>query len=154
MTVTVCRARPDEAAVLTDLSIRSKASNGYDAAFMDACRDELTVTPERMRAATYWIALAEAEPCGCVALGMDEGGTSGEVNAFFVDPGWQRRGVGLLLWQALRTEAKARGLIRLHLAADPAAVAFYERLGFVTIGAIPSGSIEGRTLPHMTLALK
>jgi N-acetylglutamate synthase-like GNAT family acetyltransferase len=153
VTVTIRRARVAEAAALTDLSIRSKASNGYDADFMAACRDELTVTPARMRSGTYWVAAEDDALCGCVALGMDEGCTSGEVNAFFVDPGWQRRGVGLLLWYALRDEAQARGLVRLHLAADPAAVAFYERIGFVTMGSIPSGSIKGRSLPHMTLAL-
>ncbi|MEE8545291.1 MAG: hypothetical protein V3T29_05715 [Alphaproteobacteria bacterium] len=38
-------ARPGEAAALTDLALRSKAHWGYDAAFMAACRAELTVTP-------------------------------------------------------------------------------------------------------------
>jgi len=48
MTVTIRRARSDEAGVLTDLSMRAKRSNGYDEAFMEACRAELTVTAARM----------------------------------------------------------------------------------------------------------
>lgn len=34
-------ARIGECAELTDLVMRSKASNGYDAAFMEACRADL-----------------------------------------------------------------------------------------------------------------
>ena len=37
-------ARPEEAPALTELCLRSKAVWGYDAAFMQACRRELTMT--------------------------------------------------------------------------------------------------------------
>ena len=40
------RAVAGDANALSDLSFRSKASNGYDADFMDACREELAVTPQ------------------------------------------------------------------------------------------------------------
>lgn len=143
-------ARLDEMTALTELSMRSKQSNGYDDAFMEACRDELTVTQARMDAGTYWVAEAKGAIRGCVALGIDDGGTSGEINAFFIDPDWQKRGIGRMLWQRILEQARAAGLVRLHLASDPSAVPFYEKLGFVTIGEIPSGSIEGRALPHMT----
>lgn len=146
-------ARYDEADALTDLSIRSKQSNGYDDAFIAACHDELTVTRERMDAGRYWVAEADGVIRGCVALGRDDGATSGEINAFFIDPDWQRRGIGRMLWQKVLDEARAAGLIRLHLASDPGAVAFYKKLGFVIMGEIPSGSIPGRTLPHMTRVL-
>lgn len=130
--------------------MRSKQSNGYDAAFMAACREELTVTAERMAEGAYWVAESGGAIRGCVCLGIDEGGTSGEINAFFTDPAHQRRGIGMALWTKILEEARRAGLVRLHLAADPAAVPFYQRLGFVTIGQIASGSIPGRSLPHMT----
>src|SRR5215831_3613877 len=38
-------ARPEEANTLSDLSFRSKAYWGYDAAFMEACRADLAITP-------------------------------------------------------------------------------------------------------------
>ena len=38
-------ARPDEADLLTELCLRSKAVWGYDDAFMRACRAELTLSP-------------------------------------------------------------------------------------------------------------
>src|SRR5687768_4428349 len=52
--VLVRRARADEAEALTELTMRAKASWGYDAAFMAACREELTLTPETFAAWTVW----------------------------------------------------------------------------------------------------
>ena len=48
--IRIRRALETEGEALSDLSMRSKQSNDYDDAFMDACRDELAVTPERLRA--------------------------------------------------------------------------------------------------------
>ena len=45
---TIRRARPDEATCLSELAFHSKAYWGYDAAFMEACRDDLTLTPEAL----------------------------------------------------------------------------------------------------------
>lgn len=144
MTITLRRARSEEADALTDLSMRSKQSNGYDDAFMKACREELTVTEERLAGGEYWVAEADIL-CGCACLDVQ----SGEVHAFFVDPGWQRRGIGRLLWKRILERARHHGLTTLVLDADPAAVPFYETLGFETVGTSPSGSIEGRSLPKM-----
>jgi N-acetylglutamate synthase-like GNAT family acetyltransferase len=150
--VKVRRARADEADALTALCLRSKQSNGYDDAFMAACRDELTVTPAAMLEAEYWVA-EDGTVCGCICLRIEPDGRSGEVEAFFVDPDWQRRGVGRLLWDTLAARARALGLAALHLDADPAAVPFYQAMGFAVIGTSPSASIPGRRLPHMRIAL-
>lgn len=154
LTPTIRPARPDEASALTDLSMRSKQSNGYDDAFMTACQDELAVTGQRMAEGTYWVAEIESIVRGCVCLGIAADGKSGEITAFFIDPDFQRRGLGQSLWQAALAQARAAGLVRLHLASDPFAVPFYEKLGFVTVGTVPSDSIDGRALPHMTVALQ
>jgi hypothetical protein len=45
--VELADGRADEAGALSDLSLRSKAHWGYGAAFLEACRDELTLTPEQ-----------------------------------------------------------------------------------------------------------
>ena len=67
MKIDLRRARPNEAAMLTDLSMRS---NGYDDAFMEACREELTVTAARMAEGEYWVAEADAV-CGYVCLAVE-----------------------------------------------------------------------------------
>ena len=148
----VRRAEPTDAEALTGLSLRSKRSNGYDGCFMAACREELTVTAERLERGEYWLAESD-ELLGYACLVEDSAGGTGEVHAFFVEPRWQGKGVGRLLWNKLRERARAKGLVGLHLDADPAAAPFYERLGFRTVGQAPSGSIPGRTLPYMTITL-
>ena len=150
------QARPEEASLLTELAMRSKQSNGYDDEFMAQCRDELTVTEKNLLAAEFWVAQAETNGnsvCGCVGLSVDESGNSAEVFSFFVDPARKRMGIGRLLWQDLVTRAGNMGVKHLRLDADPSAVAFYQTLGFEIVSYTPSGSIAGRTLPHMTITL-
>ena len=151
MTIEIRRARSDEADFLTELSMRSKRSNGYDAAFMEACREELTVTASRLEQGEYWVAQSDVV-CGLACL-LDGGDGYGEVHAFFIDPDVQRQGIGRALWLKLVERAKARGIGVLSLDADPTAVPFYRALGFVEVGKAPSGSIEGRTLPRMEIRL-
>lgn len=152
MDIEIRRARHEDVGVLTELSMRSKRSNGYDEPFMAACREELTVTGEHLVEGEYWVADCGVV-CGCACLLADPNSSSGEVHAFFIDPEWQRKGIGRLLWQKLVERAKEKELAGLHLDADPFSVPFYEALGFEVVGEVPSGSIAGRSLPHMTIAI-
>lgn len=149
--ITVRRARPDEAPVLTALAMRAKASWGYDAAFMAACRDELTLTPAKIAAWQVWVAEAGGHIAGMVALNLDHGA---EVEDFFVEPAFQGRGVGRALMTELLAAARAAGASGLEVDADPNAEAIYAKLGFETFSRSPSGSIPGRWLPRMRLSLR
>jgi hypothetical protein len=67
-------AEPADAAALTELAQTSKAAWGYDAAFMAACRAELTIRPESiLRDPTYLIESAGHvvgfDRARCAALG-------------------------------------------------------------------------------------
>ena len=148
--VVVRRARPDEAEALSELAMRAKASWGYDADFMEACRAELTLTPEQMLAWQVWVAEADGQIAGMVALSL-EGGAA--VEDFFVEPAFQGRGVGAGLMATLVAAARAAGAQVLEVDADPNAEAIYARLGFETFGRSPSGSIPGRWLPRMRMRL-
>ena len=150
--IQIRRARHDEAAELTMLAMRAKRSNGYDDAFMEACREELTVTVSRMNTGEYWVAEADVT-CGCACLINGSEVATAEVYAFFIDPDWQLQGVGRLLWQKLIERARTMGASRLKLDADPAAVPFYQAMGFAIVGESPSGSIRGRMLPTMEIRL-
>jgi hypothetical protein len=44
--VTLRRARPDEASMLSDLALAAKGFWGYDQAFIGSCRGELTFSPD------------------------------------------------------------------------------------------------------------
>jgi len=144
-------ARGDDADVLTDLALSSKASWGYSAEFIEACRAELTMTPEKLAAWDVWVAESGREIVGMVALNTLGG--EAEVEDFFVEASFQGRGVGSALMRVLIDTCRARKISQLSLDADPNAEPIYARLGFVTIGRSPSGSIPGRFLPRMVRVL-
>jgi GNAT superfamily N-acetyltransferase len=149
--LTIRGPKPGEAQALTDLALRAKASWGYDAAFMAACRDELTVTAQRLIDWTFWVAEQGGAPVGIIALSHE--GDVAELEDFFVDPAAHGHGVGTALMVALLAACRAKALTKVMVAADPNAEAIYQRLGYRTVGQIPSGSIPGRMLPRMELSL-
>lgn len=151
MTLRVRRATARDVGAMTDVIFRSKASNGYDAAFMEACRDELRMSAEKLATARYWVA-EEAAILGCVGL-VQKRSDFGEISDMFVAPEGKGRGVGRSLWEAAIAAARQDGVTRIELDADPAAVPFYARMGCAVIGEAPSGSIPGRVLPVMRLRL-
>lgn len=148
--VNIRLASPSEAPVLSSIAISAKRSNGYSDTFMDACCDELTVTAKDITKGEYWVAEAEViQGFVCLIEGSEQ--DVGEIHSFFIDPTWQRGGIGKLLWRTIMERAKSRGIHTIFLDSDPAAVSFYEGLGFRVIGEVPSGSIVGRTIPRMEL---
>lgn len=145
------RARPREARALTALAMRSKAHWGYDAAFMDACRGELTQTPHGLTRSRSFVCEEGRELVGFYRLDIAAG--EAEVGQFFVAPAHIGRGVGAQLWRHLVGQAKRRGVRRIALESDPSAEAFYARMGARRIGSAPSASIANRRLPLMVYDL-
>jgi GNAT superfamily N-acetyltransferase len=150
--VSVRIARSEDAARLTDLAMRAKASWGYDAAFMDQCRAELTLTAEKMDSWTVWVAEHDGRLAGMIALATD--GARAELEDFMVEPSLQGLGVGRALMDALLAECRRLGLESVGLDADPNAEPIYQKLGFSTVGRSPSRSIPGRMLPRMVRPLR
>ncbi|HEY1073520.1 GNAT family N-acetyltransferase [Brevundimonas sp.] len=151
MNIHVRRARPDESERLTVLAMKAKASWGYDDAFMEMCRAELALTPEKLRAWTVWVAECAGELAGMIALAGDA--PDAELEDFMVEPNFQRQGVGAALMEVFMDECRLRGFKRVCLDADPNAESIYQKLGFTTISLSPSRSIPGRSLPRMAKAL-
>jgi GNAT superfamily N-acetyltransferase len=144
-------AVPAEAEALSRLALRSKGHWGYDDQFLAACRAELTVAPEQ---------------CDGVHLVLAEGGTAllgfyrlageppvAELADLFVDPDAIGRGVGAVLLADAVDRARALGISRLTIDADPHAEGFYARMGARRVGTVASGSIPGRELPRLELAV-
>lgn len=152
MTLRLRPAKLADCGALTDVVFRSKQSNGYDDAFMEACRAELTITKDTLAATELWVAEDDGVVLGCAALDTQTA-LEGEVSLFFVDPNVQGRGVGRMLWTTIFRLAHQKGFQTLVLSADPNAVGFYAKQGFVEIGTTPSSSIAGRSLPKMQLTL-
>jgi GNAT superfamily N-acetyltransferase len=144
------RAREGEAACLSALAFRAKASHGYTRAFMEACRAELTITPKDFAQRAFWVAEISGGGTilGFAGLWPNADGVC-EVDPIYVEPLRQAFGVGRALWEMLERHAREAGAERLALDSDPYAVGFYERMGCRVVGQSPSGSIPGRMLPRM-----
>jgi GNAT superfamily N-acetyltransferase len=134
-----------EEAALSELAFRAKASNGYDEAFMEACRAELTYDAGDL--ARFTVADLDGDVAGVVGLVV--GDHSAELTELWVDPSVQAKGVGRALVEWARDSTPLAFPISVE--ADPEAVQFYQALGFHLSGTAPSGSIPGRELPVMTL---
>lgn len=142
---------PDEAELLTELCLRSKAVWGYNADFMQACRAELTIRPTDLTADTFRVALIDDAIVGVVQLVVT--GEAAELARLFVAPGTIGTGVGKFLFAWAADAARTRGAMRLWIEADPDAAAFYRRMGATDAGVVPSGSIPGRFLPRLRFDL-
>jgi GNAT superfamily N-acetyltransferase len=149
-------ARPDEAEALTRLCLRSKAHWGYDAAFMAACRPELTLAGPDLDPARLAVLAEAGDPALGPALGLVEialRGAACDLEKLFVDPPALRRGHGTRLFDWAVARARAQGATHMRIEADPGARGFYEARGAVLIGTAPSGAIPGRRLPLLRLDL-
>ncbi|MFF5641781.1 GNAT family N-acetyltransferase [[Kitasatospora] papulosa] len=147
----VREGRPEETAELTGLALRSKAHWGYDEAFMAACRDELTVTPDDMAHGRTVVAEQDGRILGFTTLAGEP--PEGALAMMFVEPDAIGRGVGRLLFEHTVARARRSGFVRLTIDADPNAESFYAAMGAVRIGSTPSGSVPGRALPLLELGL-
>ena len=139
-------ATGEDAGILSDLAFRSKAHWGYDDAFMEACRAELTYAPEQLDAGGFWVLEDDGGIRGFYGLVKVSPDTL-ELEAMFVEPDAIGRGCGRALMAHALDEFRASGLARLIIQADPNATEFYEAAGATLIGERPSDSVEGRRLP-------
>jgi GNAT superfamily N-acetyltransferase len=146
-TATIRRATPEDARSLSALALSSKAIWGYDAAFMAACREELTITPDNIAGRPTWVLEKQGALLGFYQLRIAD--RMAEVAQFFIAPSSLRGGLGRLLWAHLEAQARAGGCERLELDSDPHAEGFYRAMGMIHCGDAPSGSIPGRLLPHL-----
>jgi GNAT superfamily N-acetyltransferase len=149
--LTLRAAHPDEAAALTELCLRSKAIWGYDAAFMAACRDELTLTPETFGSSLLQVAVRDGRVIGMVQVGI--AGEVAQLDRLFVEPDQLRSGAGRILLDWAKSAAREVGAVVMIIEADPGAAGFYRREGAVDAGTVASGSIPGRCIPKLSLAL-
>lgn len=152
--IEVSPARAGEAAALTLIARRAKASWGYPDSWLEAWREELTLTEEYLARTSVWVARVGGEPVALVAV--EETGRPGSVGSLehlWVDPRAQGRGLGRRLVEVAVEGARRRGLASLEVASDPGAEAFYLRLGARRVGSLPA-SMPGaheRVLPLLVL---
>src|SRR5690606_32308643 len=145
-------ARATEAGTLTELALRSKAYWGYDAQFMEACRDELTLAAHEVTRRRTTVAERDGRILGFTTLEGEP--PTGVLGMMFVDPQAIGQGIGRLLFEHTVATGRDLGFTRLTIDADPNAEPFYRAMGAVRTGDVPSGSVAGRVLPRMVVSVQ
>jgi GNAT superfamily N-acetyltransferase len=150
--MTPTRLRATDAKDLADLSavcLRSKGHWGYDADFLAACRDDLTVSNTDL-AGYLAVTGPKGARTGVVTVLM--AGPIAHLDKLFVDPSHLGQGLGraLMLWAV--AQAKTAGATEMRIEADPFAEGFYTHFGATKIGETPSTVFPDRRLPLMRIA--
>jgi GNAT superfamily N-acetyltransferase len=131
--------------------MRSKAVWGYDKSFMEACRAELTVTPEKIQSSHFQLAEVDGRVIGVARVILADG--TAELAALFVEPADQGSGIGRALFDWAVAQCRAQAATTMVIEADPGAAPFYRRMGARDVGSVASGSIPGRFIPKLELDL-
>jgi GNAT superfamily N-acetyltransferase len=147
-------ARVDEARLLSDLALRSKAYWGYSPEFIEQCREELSYSEEQLHAEhmRFFVIESAQRVAGFYAL-KQLSATEIELEAMFVEPACIGRGLGRLLIEHAKSVASAMGARQLIIQSDPYAESFYAAAGGVVTGTRESASIPGRYLPTLAITV-
>jgi len=147
---TIRKARSNEAEQLSSIAFDSKAYWGYDASFMESCREELTLTKENVLQQPCYLVEAESKVAGFYLL-QKLSTSKVDMQMLFVHQEFIGKGIGKKLFVHAVSTAKEMGYSEMEIQADPFAQPFYERMGAVVVSKTPSLSIPGRFLPQMEL---
>jgi GNAT superfamily N-acetyltransferase len=150
MDIQIRRARPDEAAMLTEIAHAAKRHWGYPENWIRHWQPDLTITPEFITKNEMFVAVKGETIMGCAALCV--GDPVAELEHMWIRPEHMGAGIGRALFNHIKERALSLKLPVLELSADPNAEGFYERMGARRIGEVRA-EIEGqpRVLPRMMI---
>ncbi len=141
-------AKPEDAAIVSHLAIRSKAYWGYSEDFMESCRQELTIIPDQIQDPQFHFVVAETIDKIVGFYGVEQlSPIQFELEALFVKPEYMGLGIGRALITNAKDYVAACGGKSLIIQGDPHAEGFYRTVGATRIGERESSSIPGRFLP-------
>ncbi len=83
---------------------------------------------------------------------LDPATDAAKIRAFFVHPGWVRRGIGTLLLHACENAARAEGFRRFEMGATLTGIPLYRVHGYVEIEPVNVPLPNGLCLPIMRMA--
>jgi ribosomal protein S18 acetylase RimI-like enzyme len=133
------------------LALRSKAHWGYDGAFIDACRNDLTFTDADVVEPFVSVLEDDGRMVGFYALRVT--GDEATLTDLFVEPEYIGSGYGRHLWSHAVTVARDQGCALMVVHSDPYAEGFYQAMGAQRVGVVPSSVFPDRLLPLMHYAL-
>lgn len=145
----IIEATQNDAKVLTELTMRSKAHWGYSPDQMESWREELTITPDYLSKHPTFVEIHDRKIRGYYSFEALST-TKVELDNLFVDPDFMGKGLGGSLIKHFFRKVEEMRFELVTLDADPHAQAFYAKYGFIVVDQLAS-SIPGRYLPVMQL---
>jgi len=173
VTWTVRRATADDIPALTaliDASVRGLQAGDYSVAQIDgALRAVYGVDTQLIADGTYFVVETDSLIVGCGGWSqrrtlyggdhyqaredslLDPHRDAARIRAFFVHPGWARRGIGAAILEACERAAIAAGFTRLEMGATLTGVPFYLAKGYRAVEdmAVPLPDGEALAIVRM-----
>ncbi len=149
----ILRARPEDAAELTEIAMLGKAHWGYPQRWMDLWRVTLTMEPETIRKQEVYVAVQDGRQVGFYALiGRPP---ALDLDQLWIRPEWIGKGIGRALVTHALERAALLGAEQVNVQAEPHAEGFYQRMGARRVGEF-SYQLDGqpRILPKMVFDIQ
>src|SRR4051812_25233691 len=123
----ILRAKPDDAARLTEIAFSSKRHWGYPERWIANWTHLLTIEPRSIAEQETYTAYVDGSPVGFYSLSRGLGRMS--LEHLWVLPDAMRRGAGRALFVHAVERVRAAGCETLEIESDPNAAGFYEHMG-------------------------
>ena len=148
----IVRARPEDAATLTEIAFAAKRQWGYPEHWIQCWREILTVTPALVAANPTFLAMEGDHVVGFYSLTVEP---RPDLTHLWVLPDAMGRGFGRALFEHAVKQGGALGFSTFEIEADPNAEGFYRRMGAKRVGTSVT-EIEGerRELPLLIYELQ
>ena len=153
----------------------TESARGLSAGFYTPDQVEAAVThvfgvdTQLIADGTYFVAEADGELVGCGGWSrrstlyggdqmkgaadppLDPARDAARIRAFFVHPGWARRGIGAMILRACMDAAARAGFAKAELMATLPGVPLYRRYGFEELESVETTLPDGVRLPFVRM---
>ena len=128
----IVRAKPEDAAALTEIAHAAKRHWYYPERWIESWRDILTIRPEFIAENVAYSAVEEGRPVGFYLLTTETDGL--HLDHLWIAPHAVGRGIGRALFAHAVEQSRRLGHKALQIEADPNAEGFYARMGARRVG--------------------
>ncbi|PFA25263.1 GNAT family N-acetyltransferase [Bacillus cereus] len=134
----------NEANELSHIALISKATWDYSEEFIQACKEDLTITDDYIMNNYVYVLESEGIKIGFFSFQRKE---EDALDFLYLHPNYKGKGYGKLLWQSVVEKAVELGMKCFTIDSDPNAKGYYMKMGAKLIGETPSTVFKDRLLP-------
>ncbi|EEL51200.1 GCN5-related N-acetyltransferase [Bacillus cereus Rock3-44] len=138
------KASLNEANELSHIALISKATWDYSEEFIQACKEDLTITDDYIMNNYVYVLESEGIKIGFFSFQRKE---EDALDFLYLHPNYKGKGYGKLLWQSVVEKAVELGMKCFTIDSDPNAKGYYMKMGAKLIGETPSTVFKDRLLP-------